>query len=254
MNRVDIAKKGDSFILKPLRQSQKGPDVKSMFDRLSDHYDLLNRLMTFGFDAAWRRRVIEKAHLPTGGRLLDVGSGTGDIVFTALQKEPSIRVTAADFSLGMMKTGRNRPGGNQIPWCSADALELPFKEETFDAVTCGYLIRNVTNPAQAFQEQFRVLKPGGRVVCLETSPPKQNLLRPLIALHLKVTIPFLGRLVGGNQLAYTYLPDTTRNFMGPDKMASTMGEAGFESVQYRLLMFGTMTIHSGRRPNFSGSG
>ncbi len=222
-----------------------------MFDRLSDHYDLLNRLMTFGFDAAWRRRVIEEAQLPGGGRLLDVGSGTGDIVFTALQREPSVRVTAADFSLGMMKTGRNRPGGNQIPWCSADALALPFKGETFDAVTCGYLIRNVTNPAQAFQEQLRVLKPGGRVVCLETSPPKQNILRPLIALHLKVTIPFLGRLVGGNHAAYTYLPETTRNFMDPDEMVATMRDAGFESVQYRLLMFGTMTIHSGRRPEKS---
>ena len=222
-----------------------------MFDRLSGHYDLLNRMMTFGFDSIWRRRLIERAELSPGGRLLDVGSGTGDIAFTALQKEPTVRVTAADFSLGMMKKGRSRPGGNQIPWCSADALQLPFLDGTFDAVTSGYLIRNVVNPARAFQEQLRVLKPGGRVVCLETSPPKQNLLRPLIALHLKVTIPFLGRLVGGNQAAYTYLPDTTRNFMRPDEMVAIMKKAGFESIKYQLLMFGTMTIHSGRRPETS---
>ena len=222
-----------------------------MFDRLSGHYDLLNRMMTFGFDSIWRRRLIERAELSPGGRLLDVGSGTGDIAFTALQKEPTVRVTAADFSLGMMKKGRSRPGGNQIPWCSADALQLPFLDGTFDAVTSGYLIRNVVNPARAFQEQFRVLKPGGRVVCLETSPPKQNILRPLIALHLKVTIPFLGRLVGGNQAAYTYLPDTTRNFMEPNEMVATMQKAGFESIKYQLLMFGTMTIHSGRRPETS---
>ena len=222
-----------------------------MFDRLSGHYDLLNRMMTFGFDSIWRRRLIERAELSPGGRLLDVGSGTGDIAFTALQKEPTVRVTAADFSLGMMKKGRSRPGGSQIPWCSADALQLPFLDGTFDAVTSGYLIRNVVNPLRAFQEQFRVLKPGGRVVCLETSPPKQNLLRPLIALHLKVTIPFLGRLVGGNQAAYTYLPDTTRNFMEPNEMVATMQKAGFESIKYQLLMFGTMTIHSGRRPETS---
>ena len=222
-----------------------------MFDRLSGHYDLLNRMMTFGFDSIWRRRLIERAELSPGGRLLDVGSGTGDIAFTALQKEPTVRVTAADFSLGMMKKGRSRPGGNQIPWCSADALQLPFLDGTFDAVTSGYLIRNVVNPLRAFREQFRVLKPGGRVVCLETSPPKQNLLRPLIALHLKVTIPFLGRLVGGNQAAYTYLPDTTRNFMRPDEMVAIMKKAGFESIKYQLLMFGTMTIHSGRRPETS---
>jgi demethylmenaquinone methyltransferase/2-methoxy-6-polyprenyl-1,4-benzoquinol methylase len=222
-----------------------------MFDRLSSHYDLLNRMMTFGFDSRWRRRVIEKAHLPIGGHLLDVGTGTGDIAFTAIHKEPTVKVTAADFSYGMMKKGRSRPGGNQIPWCSADALQLPFADGSFDAVTSGYLIRNVVNPLRAFQEQFRVLKPGGRVVCLETSPPKQNLLRPLIALHLKVTIPFLGRLVGGNQEAYTYLPDTTRNFMRPDEMVATMQKVGFESVKYNLLMFGTMTIHSGRRSDSS---
>ncbi len=222
-----------------------------MFDRLSGHYDLLNRMMTFGFDSIWRRRLIERAELSPGGRLLDVGSGTGDIAFTALQKEPTVRVTAADFSLGMMKKGRSRPGGSQIPWCSADALQLPFLDGTFDAVTSGYLIRNVVNPLGAFREQLRVLKPGGRVVCLETSPPKQNLLRPLIALHLKVTIPFLGRLVGGNQAAYTYLPDTTRNFMEPNEMVATMQKAGFESIKYQLLMFGTMTIHSGRRPETS---
>jgi len=222
-----------------------------MFDRLSGHYDLLNRMMTFGFDSIWRRRVIKKAHLPLGGRLLDVGAGTGDIAFTAIHKEPTVRVTAADFSLGMMKKGRSRPGGNQIPWCSTDALQLPFADGTFDAVTSGYLIRNVVNPLRAFQEQLRVLKPGGRVVCLETSPPKRNLLRPLIVFHLKVTIPFLGRLVGGNQAAYTYLPDTTRQFMRPHEMVATMQKAGFESIAYELHMFGTMTIHSGRRPEFS---
>jgi len=237
--------------LKQYRKSRRRAEIKTMFDQLSGHYGLLNRMMTFGFDSIWRRRVIEKGNLSPGGRLLDVGTGTGDIAFTALQKEPLARVTAADFSLGMIKKGRGRPGGSRIPWCSADALQLPFADGTFDAVTSGYLIRNVVNPLQAFQEQLRVLKPGGRVVCLETSPPKQNLLRPLIVLHLKVTIPFLGRLVGGNQAAYTYLPDTTRDFMKPDEMVATMQKAGFESVKCELLMFGTMTIHSGQRPEKS---
>ncbi len=222
-----------------------------MFDRLSGHYDLLNRMITFGFDSAWRRRVIERAKLSAGGRLLDVGAGTGDIALTAVRKKPLMQVTAADFSYSMMKKGRSRPGGDQIPWCSADALQLPFADKTFDAVTSGYLIRNVLDPLKAFQEQWRVLKPGGRAVCLETSPPKQNILRPLILVHLKLIIPLLGRLVGGNQAAYTYLPDTTRNFMKPHEMAVTMQKAGFEAVGYELLMFGTMTIHSGRRPKMS---
>ncbi len=218
-----------------------------MFDRLSGHYDLLNRLITFGFDTVWRRRVIEKTNLHRGARLLDVGAGTGDIALTAQKKMPNLKVTAADFSLPMIKQGRMRPDGNKLQWCVADALNLPFPNQTFDAVTSGYLIRNVLDPVAAFEEQFRVLKPGGRVVCLETSPPKRNIVRPLVLLHFKLMIPLLGRLVGGNQAAYTYLPSTTRNFMAPHEMVATMEKAGFTSVRYQLFMFGTMTLHSGIR-------
>ncbi len=230
------------------RQVQKRTEIKTMFDRLSGHYDVLNRMITFGFDSVWRRHVIRKAALSSGDRLLDVGAGTGDIALTAVGKDPSLRVTAADFSLGMMRKGRGRKKGQKFSWCAADALNLPFRDKCFDAVVCGYLIRNVLSPLNAFQEQWRVLKPGGRVVCLETSPPKRNLLRPLILVHFKLVIPLLGRLVGGNRAAYTYLPDTTRNFMKPREMAATMEKAGFESVHYRLFMFGTMTLHWGRRP------
>ena len=233
------------------RETQKSHQIKLMFNRLSHQYDLLNRMITFGFDQMWRRRVVRLAMPPSGGRLLDLGTGTGDIAFAAARMHPTVRVTAADFSMGMMKKGRIRPEGRRVQWCSADALELPFPDETFDAVTSGYLIRNVVNPTRAFEEQLRVVKPGGGVVCLETSPPKKNLLQPLILFHLKVMIPLLGRLIGGNQAAYTYLPDTTRGFMPPEKLAATMKNAGLESVRCHLFMFGTMTIHQGRRPGTS---
>ena len=230
------------------RQTQKSRQVRTMFDRLSHQYDFLNRMITFGFDQIWRRRVVRLAMLPPGGRLLDLGAGTGDIAFAAAQRHPTVRVTAADFSLGMMKKGRIRPGGRLVQWCSADALELPFPDETFDAVTSGYLIRNVVNPVRAFKEQLRVVKPGGVVVCLETSPPKKNLLQPLILFHFRVIIPLLGRIIGGNKAAYTYLPDTTRGFMPPEQLTATMKNAGLESVICHLFMLGTMTIHQGRRP------
>ncbi len=230
------------------RQTQKSHAVKTMFDRLSGRYDLLNRLITFGFDKIWRRRVVQLTLLPPGGRLLDLGTGTGDIAVAAAKKHPTVEVTAADFSLGMMKKGKTRRGGRLIRWCSADALELPFPDQTFDAVTSGYLIRNVANPIRAFEEQLRVVKPGGVVVCLETSPPKKNMLQPLIFFHFKVIIPLLGRFIGGNKAAYTYLPDTTRGFMPPEQLTATMKTAGLESVRCRLFMLGTMTIHQGRRP------
>jgi demethylmenaquinone methyltransferase/2-methoxy-6-polyprenyl-1,4-benzoquinol methylase len=219
-----------------------------MFDHLSCRYDRLNRIITFGFDQVWRRRVVRPAMLSPGSRLLDVGAGTGHIAVAASKIHPTVEVTAADFSLAMMKQGITRPGGRRVRWCAADALQLPFRNETFDAITSGYLIRNVVNPVRAFEEQLRVIKPGGCVVCLETSPPKKNLLQPLILFHLKVIIPFLGRLIGGNKAAYTYLPESTRGFMGPEQLAATMEKAGFESVGFNLLMFGTMAIHQGRRP------
>lgn len=219
-----------------------------MFDRLAGHYDCLNRMITFGFDGLWRQKVVRLAGLNAHGHLLDVGAGTGDIALTAARKSPFLHVTAADFSLGMMRKGKHRSKGKGIFWCSANALELPFEDNTFDAVTSGYLIRNVADPLKAFQEQLRVVKPGGFVVCLETSPPKENLLKPVILFHLKVIIPFLGRLLGGNQAAYTYLPETTRGFMTPFEMTRCMQNAGFETVTCKTLMFGTMTIHRGRRP------
>jgi len=219
-----------------------------MFNRIARRYDLINRLMTFGQDRVWRRCVAHRAALPSGGRLLDIGTGTGGIAAEALDITPSITVVAADFSLDMMRAGRRCRGTGKIHWCAADALRLPFPDNTFDAVTSGYLIRNVNDATQAFAEQRRVVRPGGQVVCLDTSPPPKGLLYPLIRLHFKAVIPLLGGLIAGNRKAYTYLPDTTQAFMTPGKLAETMRSAGFVNVSYRSFMFGTMAVHVGTCP------
>jgi demethylmenaquinone methyltransferase/2-methoxy-6-polyprenyl-1,4-benzoquinol methylase len=147
----------------------------------------------------------------------------------------------------MMQVGRAKPGGARIGWCQSDALALPFPDAAFDAVTSGYLMRNVIDVPAAFREQVRVVKPGGRVICLDTSPPPRGPLRPLIMFHFKVIIPLLGRLVAGDRAAYTYLPESTEGFKTPDQLAQFMGEAGLERVAYRSFMFGTMAVHTGVR-------
>ncbi len=222
--------------------------MKKMFSSISKRYDLINALMTFGQDRIWRRMVIAAADLPPAGSLLDIGTGTGKIALEALAHDPTLRVAAADLTLGMMKVGREYAKEDQVGWCCADALDLPFHDKTFDAVTSGYLVRNVPDINKSFSEQFRVVKPGGRVVCLDTSPPPDNLMKPFVMLHLKVIIPILGGLVSGKWDAYRYLPKSTRSFKTPEELAQIMDSLGFTDISYHRYMFGTIVILKGTRP------
>ncbi|MDX1613078.1 MAG: class I SAM-dependent methyltransferase, partial [Candidatus Promineifilaceae bacterium] len=158
--------------------------VQLMFARIAGRYDLMNRLMTVGQDQRWRRYVIAQAALPPDGRLLDIATGTGDIALEALQQQPRLQAVGGDFVLEMMRAGQRQPARSAIQWTAADTLALPFPNATFDAVTSGFLMRNVIDVPGALREQARVTRPGGRVVILESSPPKDNWLRPLIRFHL----------------------------------------------------------------------
>ena len=219
-----------------------------MFDRIAARYRRMNLLMTFGRDRAWRRAVVREAALPPGGRLLDLAAGTGDIALEALRQDPAALVTAADFSLGMMRVGRGRPGGDRVAWCAADAFSLPFAAATFDAVTSGYLLRNVADRVAAFREQARVVRPGGRVVCLDTSPPPPSPLRPFVRFYLRRVIPLLGRFVAGDRPAYAYLASSTEGFKSPAELAAIMREAGLVAVSHRSFMGGSIAVHTGTRP------
>ncbi len=230
-----------------LTGAERADYVRRMFARIAGRYDLMNRLMTFGQDGGWRREVIRRAGLPAGGRLLDLGTGTGDLALAALAGQPSALAVGGDFTLEMMRVGRRRAGGQAVRWAGTDALNLPFPPESFDAVTSGYLMRNVADLAKAWAEQRRVLKSGGRVVCLDTTPPPRNLLRPVILFHLRVVIPALGRVIAGHADAYSYLPDSTEGFLDADALAVRMTQAGFRQVGYRRLMLGTMAIHWGTK-------
>ncbi|MCP4755438.1 MAG: ubiquinone/menaquinone biosynthesis methyltransferase [Proteobacteria bacterium] len=230
-------------------EPRKVDNVRKMFSRIAGRYDLMNRLMTFGRDKFWRRYVVGKTGLPAGGRLLDVGTGTGDIAFEALRRDPRAQVTGADITIEMMRIGQRRRHGDGIFWCCSDAQQLPFADETFDAATSGYLVRNVDNVRRAFEEQARIVKPGGQIVCLETSPPPHTIFRPLVLLHLKFWVPFLGKRIAGDESAYQYLPETTRAFKTPNELAEIMRNIGLEAVNYRRFMFGTIVVLDARRPS-----
>jgi len=233
-----------------LTGQERSSYVQDMFGRIAGRYNVMNRVMTFGQDMRWRKFVVKQAQLPQNGSLLDLATGTGDIAFEAKQAHPDANVVGADFALPMMFVGQNEPRGKTIDWSAADALNLPFPDESFDAVVSGYLVRNVIDIPRTLQEQMRVLKPGGRIVILDTSPPPDNILKPFILIHLNYVIPVLGRLIGGQAAAdaYAYLPESTQAFKTADELADIMRNEGYKNVGYKLFMFGTMAVHWGEKP------
>ncbi len=231
-----------------LSGAERAAAVQDIFKRIAPRYDLMNRVMTLGMDRRWRRFAIQQAHLPQNGKLLDIATGTGDIAFEALTHLPNITAVGADFVAEIMQVGRARPKGERVQWTAADALNLPFPAETFDAVTHGFLVRNVIDIPRAFAEQWRVLKRGGYVVCLDTTPPPPNALRPFLLFYLQKIIPFIGTILTGQRDAYTYLPNSTIGFKTPQELAALMTAAGFVEVGYKRFMFNTIAVHWGKKP------
>lgn len=227
-----------------LTGQERATYVQNMFTRIARRYDLMNRLMTGGQDIRWRKQVIQLARLNQKSRLLDVGTGTGDLAREALAQFPQANVVAADFTLEMMRVGQKN---GVLNFSSADALRLPFKASLFDAVVSGFLMRNVIDLQKALQEQYRVLRNGGRIVILDTTRPRKNILSPFIWMHMHVIIPALGRLLTGVSEAYQYLPETTEGFVTAEELASRMAAVGFKKINYERFMFGTIAIHSGEK-------
>lgn len=230
----------------PASAPERARSVQAMFQQIAPRYDLMNRLMTGGQDIAWRQQVIRQAHIPPGGRLLDLGAGTGDLTREALRQAPGCRPVAADFTLGMMQAGQRQPG-RPLTWTCADALNLPFPDASFDCVVSGFLLRNVVDLPRALSEQQRVLRPGGRMVTLDTTRPKPSLLSPLIRFHMHQVIPFVGSLLTGQREAYVYLPETSEHFLLAEDLQTQIEAAGFRRAGFRRLMFGTVAIHWGEK-------
>ncbi len=228
-----------------LQGSERAHYVQDMFARISTRYDLMNRLMTGGRDIAWRREVVRLAELGSNARLLDVATGTGDILIEALRQHPGALAIGSDFTFEMMVTGKTKEGAQAIRWNTADALHLPFPDNTFDAVTSGFGVRNFIDREQSFREQRRVIRPGGRVICLEISKPPRNLLRPFFLFFFNKIVPLVGGLISGQRDAYNYLPQSVNEFLTPDELRVIMERAGLREVKYKRLMMSTVAIHVG---------
>jgi demethylmenaquinone methyltransferase / 2-methoxy-6-polyprenyl-1,4-benzoquinol methylase len=214
--------------------------VEEMFDRISPVYDTMNRLMTAGLDRRWRRLTAQAVVRP-GDRVLDACCGTGDLALAAA--EAGGRVTGLDFSERMLERARRK--SSSVEWLRGDLLALPFADGSFDAATVGFGIRNVEDLESGLRELARVLRPEGRLGCLEITRPR-GALKPFFRLWFDGLVPLAGKVLPGGA-AYSYLPASVRRFPGPEDLAKAMRRAGFEEIGWRLLGGGIVALHVARR-------
>jgi demethylmenaquinone methyltransferase / 2-methoxy-6-polyprenyl-1,4-benzoquinol methylase len=234
----------------PSRQSaQFSEQVQGMFDRIAGRYDLLNSLMTAGLHHSWRQRAADRAQVSPGDAVLDVCCGTGDLAFELARRvAPGGHVVGCDFSEQMLDLAREKAAEREAPvrfeW--ADALELPYDDGRFDAVTVGFGVRNFADRDRGLREMARVLRPGGRLAILEFTEPTRPPFSTFYSLWFDRIVPVLGRLTP-NPDAYSYLAESVHGFPDPGALAAKMDGAGFERIGWLLTAGGILAIHSGVR-------
>ncbi|MEZ4525446.1 MAG: bifunctional demethylmenaquinone methyltransferase/2-methoxy-6-polyprenyl-1,4-benzoquinol methylase UbiE [Desulfobacterales bacterium] len=236
-----------------LDESQKAERVRRHFNSVAAKYDMMNTLLSMGIHYLWKYQGIQMIGLKPGDKVLDVCGGTGDLSILADKKTgPSGKVILYDINWEMMKAGREKSSSafhrKRIAYVQGDAEQICFPDNTFDAVMVGFAIRNITHMKQAFREMHRVLKPGGRFLCLEFSKPIWPWFRFLYDFYSFHIMPFLGELIVGSKTAYTCLPETIRLFLLPDELSEVFRETGFSEVNFSLLTNGIAVAHTGRKP------
>jgi demethylmenaquinone methyltransferase/2-methoxy-6-polyprenyl-1,4-benzoquinol methylase len=225
--------------------------VRSMFDRIAPRYDLLNRLLSAGTDVRWRRRAVDFLEIPAPYRVLDLCTGTADLLIEALRRDPGNGGLGVDLSLGMLERGAAKLArggyGNRSALVSADGERLPVRGGRFDAALVAFGIRNIADPVAAMREVRRALRPGGRLVVLEFSMPG-GVFGMAYRFYFRRILPLLGGLVSGDGAAYAYLPASVARFPRPDAFARLMEGAGLVDVRWRPLTGGIACLHRGENP------
>jgi len=229
---------------------EKEQYVHAMFARIARRYDLLNRVLSFRQDVRWRKMAVEMANVEPGDAVLDVATGTGDLAFElSRQVDSSGTVIGVDFVDEMLQIARakaaRRKTLGQCEFRYGNALQLPFDDNMFQAATIGFALRNVSDVTQCLREMTRVVRPGGRVVCLELSKPVWPVFRHIYRLYFHRIVPLIGRALQGVDGPYRYLPESVDRFPDQERLAQMMREIGLQDVMYRNLIGGIAAIHVG---------
>ncbi len=233
-------------------EGSKGKQVEQMFDSIAHSYDLLNHTLSFGIDKHWRKAAINslKNHKPQ--RMLDVATGTGDFAILATRELAPKELLGVDLSEGMMNVGRKKvaEAGLQhiIHFQREDCLNLSFPDNSFDAVTVAYGIRNFEDLDRGLSEMCRVLRPGGRLVIIELTSPVRFPMKQLFTFYSHAFMPALGKLISRDSRAYTYLPATMEAFPQGEEMQGILRKAGFTEVCFKRFTFGLSTMYTAAKP------
>jgi len=221
--------------------------VRDMFALIAPRYDATNRLLTGGIDERWRRRAASLLDAPTGGRILDMCCGTGDLAFHLLRRDPTLRLNAVDFCEPMLARARTRalhePAG--ASFTTADVMALPFAERTFDGAVMGFSMRNVVDIVTVLREARRVLKTGARFVNLDVSKAPNRLFKRAFDAYFYGIVPLVGGMVGGSKSAYRYLPQSLTNYPDADALVEHFRTAGFSQPYFVRLAGGAIALHVG---------
>jgi demethylmenaquinone methyltransferase/2-methoxy-6-polyprenyl-1,4-benzoquinol methylase len=220
--------------------------VKGMFDRIAGRYDLLNRIISFKLDNWWRKQAIDSAMQGHAPRIIDLGTGTGDMIFSAANSTKAPRLVGLDFSLNMLQLAqskRREAESSSVNFIQGSAMASPFKNATFDGAMSAFVLRNVSDLELFFSEAHRVLKPGGRLVTLDMFPPQKNWFAPLYSCYFYRLVPWIGGLLAGDRSAYRYLSDSVRRFHSPEVVSEIIRKAGFTQVTARKFLNGAVCMH-----------
>ncbi|HBL24787.1 MAG TPA: UDP-3-O-(3-hydroxymyristoyl)glucosamine N-acyltransferase [Deltaproteobacteria bacterium] len=233
-------------------EKEKALRVKDHFDRLAQNYDAMNTLMSFGIHYLWKRAAVRFLDLKAGNRVLDVCGGTGDLTVLAVKKVGLTgKVVLSDINLAMIEAGKrkatNAGARGRVLHVQSDAEQMAFRSNSFNAAMAGFGMRNLTHMDRGLREVHRLLKPGGRFVCLEFSRPASAWFRSLYDLYSFRVMPFISLVLLGSRRPFTYLPQSIRLFPGPEEFSEMLAGAGFQNVSYRLLTNGIAAVHRGEK-------
>ena len=223
--------------------------TREMFTSIAPMYDFLNRLLSVGQDKYWRKRAVDFLDPMGTDQILDVATGTCDMVIEIAKRNLSVKIFGIDFSQRMLDLGRAKiTQDDSNKWVSfhiGSGEYLPFANESFDGVICAFGIRNFANVQMGLREFYRVLKPGGRIVILEFSVPQNQFLNAVYDWYFNLILPKIGNLISGHSNAYTYLPESVANFPNQKKFVEWIEKVGFKKVSFTELTFGIVSIHRG---------
>ena len=219
--------------------------VQKVFSDVANNYDLMNDVMSFGAHRLWKKSFIDIVNPSSGDKIIDVGSGSGDLVLEILKRKLSLTIDMVDLNRAMLLEGKKRIKNDNVKFSQQNAETLNFHDNKYDKYLISFCLRNVTDIDQSFKEAFRILKPGGQYYCLEFSQPSSFIIANIYSYYKSNIIPTFGKIFSNNRDAYNYLNESIDLFPKQDELKKRIQSAGFKSVKYTNLFDGIVSIHTG---------